>query len=122
MVFDPLLLVMLLLLAFLVFTMYRNGKKRQRMQQELRDGLVVDAEVMLGSGIYGRIVSVDNEAQRAVINSAGGLLEVHTGAIAQLVPQTAAANSADADESADAAVDADAQAADADTAADKKAK
>ncbi len=98
---DPLFLVMLALLALMVFFMFRNGRKRKQAMEELRQNLNPGVEVMLGAGIYGHIVSVDETAQRAVINSAGSTIEVHIGAIAQLVPVVEPEVAADAAVAAD---------------------
>lgn len=97
---DPITLVMLALLGFLIFLMFRNSKKRKEMQEQLRAGLQPGVEVMLNSGIYGRILAVDEEANRATLLSGEAALEVHLQAITQIVP-SAEPESADSVESLD---------------------
>lgn len=103
---DPLSLVMIAAIVVLVFFMFRNGKKRKEQQEEMRNNMVPGTDIMLQSGIYGEIVSVDTEANRAVIQSGTSTLEVHIGAIGMIVPaETAAA--APAETSSDIAPDDD---------------
>ncbi|MBB4071663.1 preprotein translocase subunit YajC [Canibacter oris] len=91
---DPMSLVMFGLLAVLIFFMFRNNKKRKEMQEQLQNSLRPGVEVMLTSGIFGRIISIDNEANRAVIASGDAAIEVHTQAIAQTVKQEETAEQA----------------------------
>lgn len=85
---DPLSIVMILAVVVLIFFMFRNGKKRQQAQQELRNSMTPGTDIMLGSGIYGTILSVDEENNRAVIESGTTTLEVHIQAISQVVNPT----------------------------------
>lgn len=83
---DPLSIVMILAVVVLIFFMFRNGKKRQRAQQELRESMRPGVEIMLGSGIYGTILNVDEENNRATIESGTATFDVHMQAISQVVP------------------------------------
>ena len=82
---DPITILMFALIAVLIFFMFRNGKKRQQAMQELQNGLRPGAEVMLQSGIFGTIESVDDETNRAILRSGTTTLEVHRNAITQIV-------------------------------------
>lgn len=82
---DPMTLIMLGLVAVLIFFMFRNSRKRQAQQQEMQNNMQPGAEVMLQSGIYGVIDSIDEETNRAVIVSGTTTLVVHRNAIGQIV-------------------------------------
>lgn len=82
---DPISLVMIALIGVLVIFMFRNGKKRQQAMQELQSGLRPGAEVMLQSGIYGTIESVDEEENRVMLRSGTSSLIVHRSAVSQIV-------------------------------------
>lgn len=82
---DPITLVMFGLIAVLIFFMFRNGKKRQQAMQELQNSLRPGAEVMLQSGIFGTIESIDEESNRATILSGDSSFVVHRSAISQVV-------------------------------------
>ena len=82
---DPITIVMFALIAVLVIFMFRNGKKRQKAMQELQDGLRPGAEVMLQSGIYGTVESVDAEENRVTVHSGTSSIVVHRNAIGQII-------------------------------------
>ena len=82
---DPITLVMFGLIAVLIFFMFRNGKKRQQAQQELQNSLRPGAEVMLQSGIFGTIESIDEESNRATVMSGTSTIVVHRSAISQVI-------------------------------------
>ncbi len=82
---DPLSLVMFGLIAVLIFFMFRNGKKRQQAQQEMQNNLVPGAEVMLQSGIFGTVESVDDENNRVTVRSGTSSIVVHRNAVGQIV-------------------------------------
>ncbi len=82
---DPITIVMFALIAVLVIFMFRNGKKRQKAMQELQDGLRPGAEVMLQSGIYGTIESVDAEENRVTVHSGTSSIVVHRNAVGQII-------------------------------------
>jgi preprotein translocase subunit YajC len=90
--FDPFLLIMLLIFGFLIFSMFRRSKKAQQQQQELRSTLAPGVEVMTTMGLFGTIVSVDTEENKAVIElSPGTTATVHLQAIGKAVEPVAAA-------------------------------
>lgn len=82
---DPLSLVMFGLIAVLIFFMFRNGKKRQQAQQEMQNNLVPGAEVMLQSGIFGTVESVDDENNRVTVLSGTSSIVVHRNAVGQII-------------------------------------
>lgn len=90
--FDPFLLIMLLVFGFLIFSMFRRSKKAQQQQQELRSSLEPGVEVMTTMGLFGTVVSVDTEENKAVIElSPGNTATVHLQAIGKAVEPAAAA-------------------------------
>ncbi len=82
---DPLSLVMFGLIAVLIFFMFRNGKKRQQAVRDMQENMRPGAEVMLQSGIFGTVVSIDEEANRVTVNSGTSTIVVHRNAIGQIV-------------------------------------
>jgi preprotein translocase subunit YajC len=86
MAFDPLTLIMLAVLAMLVFFMFRNSRKRQKDQAALQATMVPGAEVMTNFGMYGTIVSMDDEANKVALEiSPGVVVEIHRQTIARVV-------------------------------------
>ncbi|TFC97026.1 preprotein translocase subunit YajC [Cryobacterium breve] len=83
---DPLTLVMLAVLAALVFFMFRNSRKRQKDQAALQSQMVAGADVMTNFGLYGTIVSIDEEANKVALEIAPGtVVELHRQTIARVV-------------------------------------
>lgn len=76
---------MLGLIALLIFFMFRNGRKRQQAMQELQAGLRPGAEVMLQSGIFATVDSLDEENSRVSVTSGTSTFVVHRNAVSQIV-------------------------------------
>ena len=89
--FDPFLLIMLVVFGFLIFSMFRRSKKAQQQQRQLHDSLGPGVEVMTTMGLFGTILSVDKEENKAVIEiSPGNTATVHLQAIGKAVDPVAA--------------------------------
>jgi preprotein translocase subunit YajC len=89
---DLLTLTMLAVLAVLVFFMFRNGRKRKKDLEALQATMVPGAKIMTGSGIYGTIASMDDEANTVSLEIAPGtVIEVHRQTIARVVEPVAVA-------------------------------
>jgi preprotein translocase subunit YajC len=83
---DPLTLVMLAVLALLVFFMFRNGRKRQKDTLALQSKMVAGADVMTNFGLYGTIVSIDEEENKVALEIAPGtVVQIHRQTIARVV-------------------------------------
>ncbi len=83
---DPLTLIMLAVLAVLIFFMFRNSRKRQKDAAQLQTQVVPGAKVMTNSGIYGTILSIDEEENEVLVESTPGtVLSVHRQTIARVV-------------------------------------
>jgi preprotein translocase subunit YajC len=88
---DPFTLIMLAVLALLIFFMFRNGRKRQRDLQQLQEKMVPGAEVMTSFGLYGTLLSVDEENNTVLVEtSPGATVKLHRQALSRVVdPVTA---------------------------------
>jgi preprotein translocase subunit YajC len=88
---DPFTLIMLAVLALLIFFMFRNGRKRQRDLLELQEKMVPGAEVMTSFGLYGTLLSIDEENNIVVVEtSPGSTVRLHRQALSRVVdPVTA---------------------------------
>jgi len=83
---DPLTIGLVLLLVVMVAFMIRNSRKRKRDAEELKNKFVPGAEVMTQHGIYGTLISVDDEKNEAIIETTPGTrLRVHRQTIARVV-------------------------------------
>jgi preprotein translocase subunit YajC len=84
--------IMLVLLVVLVFFIFRNRHKRQREQADLQTKMVPGVEIMLTFGIYGTLVSIDEENNIAEVEIAPGtVIKVHRqtlGRVVEPVPAT----------------------------------
>ncbi|MCM3657041.1 preprotein translocase subunit YajC [Agromyces mediolanus] len=84
--FDPLTLIMLAVLAVLIFFMFRNSRKRQAEARELQSKVQPGAKVMTNFGVFGTVVSIDEEENRAELEvSPGTVLTLHRQTIARVV-------------------------------------
>jgi len=83
---DLLTVVMLVVLAVLIFFMFRNSRKRQRDLANLQSKVVVGADVMTNFGVYGRILSMDEESNEVLLETTPGtVLKLHRQVIARVV-------------------------------------
>lgn len=83
---DPLTIGMLVILAVLVFFMFRNSRKRKAQQEELRSAIVPGKQVMTNFGMFGTLKSVDELTNEAELEIAKGVvIKVHRQTIAKVV-------------------------------------
>jgi preprotein translocase subunit YajC len=83
---DPLTIGLVAVLAIMVIFMFRNSRKRRRDAEELKNKFVPGAEIMTQHGIYGTIVSIDDEKNEAVIETTPGTkLRVHRQTISRVI-------------------------------------
>ncbi|OUM44610.1 preprotein translocase subunit YajC [Arthrobacter agilis] len=81
-------LLLPLALAFLIFTMFRRQRKSQQQVKEMRTQMEPGTEVMTQFGLYGTILSIDQENNKAVLElSPGNTATVHTQALSKVVQQ-----------------------------------
>jgi preprotein translocase subunit YajC len=86
MVFDPFTIIMLAVLAVLIFFMFRNSRKRQSEARELQSKVVAGAKVMTNFGVFGTILSIDEEENQVQLETTPGtVLTVHRQTIARVI-------------------------------------
>jgi preprotein translocase subunit YajC len=73
-------LFLVIALAFIIFMMFFNGRKRKKAVAEMQAGIKVGAHVLLHSGILGSIVSLD-EKSLVIETTPGTKLTVLKGAV-----------------------------------------
>jgi preprotein translocase subunit YajC len=83
---DPLTIVMLAVLALLIFFMFRNSRKRQRDVAAMADRTKAGAQVMTNFGVFGTILSIDDEENQVLLETTPGtVLKVHRQTIAKII-------------------------------------
>jgi len=98
---DPLTIVMLGVLALLVFFMFRNSRKRKQDLETLQEKMVPGAEVMTNFGLFGTLVSIDDDANVATIEtSPGSTVRVHRQTLARVIEDEVVEDEAAIDEMA----------------------
>ncbi len=86
---DPLTIGMLVILAVLIFFMFRNSRKRRAQQEELQSKMQPGAEVMTNFGLFGTLKSVDELSNQAELElSPGVVVRVHRQTLAKVVEPT----------------------------------
>jgi preprotein translocase subunit YajC len=90
----PLLLV--LVVTWLLFL--RPARRRQSAMSQLQSSLHPGAEVMLNSGIIGRIATIDDEIMRVEV-APQTVLRVHRRAVARVIDPESLSGDADSDRS-----------------------
>ncbi|TQL47948.1 preprotein translocase subunit YajC [Homoserinimonas aerilata] len=87
---DPLLIVMVAVLALFIFFQFRNSKKRRAEQEKLQSKMVPGAEIMTQFGLYGTLLSIDEESNEALVETTPGtVLRVHRQTILKVVEDDA---------------------------------
>jgi preprotein translocase subunit YajC len=86
MVFDPFTIIMLVVLAVLIFFMFRNSRKRQADARNLQSQVVPGAKVMTNFGLYGTIISIDEDENKIELEVAPGtVLTVHRQTVSRVI-------------------------------------
>jgi preprotein translocase subunit YajC len=84
--FDPLTIGLFALLAVVIIFMWRNSRKRRVEAEEMQTKMVPGAEVMTQTGIFGTLVSIDEDTNQAIIETTPGTkLRVHRQVLARVV-------------------------------------
>jgi preprotein translocase subunit YajC len=84
--FDIFSLLLPLALAFLIFTMFRKQRKMKKQVAEQRTQMVPGTEVMTNFGLFGTIVSLDEDNNKALIEiSPGVTAAVHSQTLSKVV-------------------------------------
>jgi preprotein translocase subunit YajC len=86
---DPLSLALIAIAGVLIVFMFISSRRRRRDAEATRAKIVPGAEVMTSQGIYGTLLSVDEEKNEAIIETTPGTkLRVHSQTIAKVVEET----------------------------------
>ncbi len=97
--FDPLLVLLFGVLVVMIFFTWRSSRKRRADAEELQSSLVPGAEIMTQHGIFGTLISVDEDSNQAVVETTPGvLLRLHRQTISRVVPDETAEPEDEADE------------------------
>ena len=89
MTFDPFTIIMLAVLAVLIFFMFRNSRKRKADAEQLQSKVQPGAKVMTNFGVFGTILSIDEEENQVLLEtSPGTVLTVHRQTVARVVEPT----------------------------------
>jgi preprotein translocase subunit YajC len=94
---DPLSLGMYAVVILMVVFMIRNSRKQKQAREDLAKSVVKGAQVMTTAGIFGKVVSVDDDANEIVIESTPGtVLRMHRQSVASIVDKSASAEKSEA--------------------------
>ncbi|MGN6034813.1 preprotein translocase subunit YajC [Brevibacterium casei] len=95
------LLIPLALAALLIFFLFNSRRKQKARAEQIKAGLVPGAKVMTTFGVFGTVLSINDEDNQVTIESGPGtILKVHRQAIGQIEnPETDVAPIADDAES-----------------------
>lgn len=86
MTFDPFTLIMLAVLAVLIFFMFRNSRKRQADARELQSKVQQGAKVMTNFGVFGTILSIDEDENQVLLETTPGtVITVHRQTVARVI-------------------------------------
>jgi preprotein translocase subunit YajC len=87
---DPLSLALIAIAGVLIVFMFISSRRRRRDAETMRAKIVPGAEVMTSQGIYGTLISVDEEKNEAIVETTPGTrLRVHSQTIAKVVDDSA---------------------------------
>lgn len=99
---DPLSIALIAIAAILIVFMFVSSRRRRRDADTMRAKIVPGAEVMTSFGLYGTLVSVDEEKNEAYVETSPGVvLRLHSQTIAKVVDE---AEPAAEDEAEDAEI------------------
>ncbi len=94
---DPFLIIVVVALALFVFMQFRTAKKRRTEAAELQEKMLPGTEIMTNYGLYGTIVSIDDDTNIAVIETTPGtLLRIHRQTILKAVEDQVVAEGTEA--------------------------
>lgn len=84
--FDPTFILIAVALAAFVFFQFRSAKRRKAEAEERMASIVPGVEVMTQSGIFGTLISIDEEENFAYVEIAPKVIvKLHTQAIRNAV-------------------------------------
>ncbi|WP_264357380.1 preprotein translocase subunit YajC [Pseudarthrobacter sp. MM222] len=85
-------ILLFVMLGLFIFMMFRRNKKTQQQQTQLQSKFAPGVEVMTSFGLYGRIVEIDEEENKVLLElSPGNTATVHRQAVTKIVEPVVAA-------------------------------
>ena len=85
-------ILLFVMLGVFVFMMFRRNKKTQQQQAQLQSKFGPGVEVMTSFGLFGRIVEIDEEENKVLLElSPGNTATVHRQAVTKIVEPVVAA-------------------------------
>jgi preprotein translocase subunit YajC len=89
---DIMTILLFVMLGLFIFMMFRRNKKTQQQQTRLQSRFAPGVEVMTSFGLYGRIVEIDEEENKVLLElSPGNTATVHRQAVTKIVEPVVAA-------------------------------
>jgi preprotein translocase subunit YajC len=89
---DIMTILLFVMLGLFVFMMFRRNKKTQQQQAQLQSQFAPGVEVMTSFGLFGRIVEIDEDENKVVLEvSPGNTITVHRQSVTKIVEPVAAA-------------------------------
>jgi preprotein translocase subunit YajC len=89
---DIMTILLFAMLGVFVFMMFRRNKKTQQQQAQLQSKFAPGVEVMTSFGLYGRIVEIDDDENKVLLElSPGNTATVHRQAVTKIVEPVVAA-------------------------------
>lgn len=93
---DPFLIIVVVALGLFIFMQFRTAKKRRNEAAELQEKMLPGTEIMTNYGLYGTIISIDEENNVATIETTPGtVLRIHRQTILKAVDDEVAVEEAD---------------------------
>ncbi len=90
--FDPMTILLFVMLGVFVFMMFRRNKKTQQAQAQVQSQFAPGVEVMTSFGLFGHIVEMDEQENKVVLElSPGNFATVHRQAVTKIVEPVVAA-------------------------------
>lgn len=108
---DPFLIIVAVAVALFIFVQFRTAKKRRTEAANLQEKMLPGAEIMTNYGLYGTIVSINEDTNEALIETTPGtVLRVHRQTILKVVEDETPVEDATEDVAEDTVSDATDQA------------
>lgn len=106
---DPTLILIAVALAVFVFFQFRSSRKRAKETAARQAAIEPGVEIMTNYGLYGTILSIDEDTNMALIETTPGtVLKIHRQTILKAVEdETPAASKTEGDANADTDTDTD---------------
>lgn len=87
---DIMTILLFVMLGLFIFMMFRRNKKTKQQQATLQSQFEPGVEVMTSFGLFGRILSIDDENNKVVLElSPGNVATVHRQAVTKIVEPVA---------------------------------